>query len=388
MLFSSCTINLIDTSFLPISPSVVILGISLVSYFILEQFAFKPFQIPILLFFILCLISFLYAPSILAEKSFALSFFTMLISIILLFNALKSKDDIRLLLVMIISAIVTISIDYIIIGITGGKNLPNYNPDLADSIDNRVNSQLLGNNGFAALSSIGLYLITYFVYFSNEKVDKKYIGILFLIVGAEIITKSRTGFLLMTLFFAYYLVIAKINFFQKLLTISILLFGAFYVFDISYFIEIILERFENIDEDSSNLIRIEILNAAEKSILRYPLFGQGIATFQAYSESFFETRKSMHNTIYEILFSMGYIGLAFFILYTSYPFYKYFMIYRSLSSEEKSLCLIFIVSILSLLIAGIKHEMLYERYYYTIVSAFSFYIYTISINIKTKKYVN
>lgn len=380
MLYTSGAISLIDSGILPISPSIIILGLTIISYIIFENINLKSFQFPFIIFSVTCLLSFIYAAPQFVEKGQGFRYIAMLVSIFLLFQSINNKNDIRILLLLFTAGIVLVSIDYILIEITGVQIQMFEDQNVFDTDEMRWNSILLGNNMYAAISITILFITTHFIYFSENKLPKIYLSVIFLIISALIITKSRTGYSMLGVYLIYFVFFSgrQISFIQRILTLTLLLIGGLYLLNASDFLRIVIERFENIEDDSSNNVRKEILDVAQKSIDRFPLFGQGIFTFQNYSASFFKSGKSTHNTIYEILYSMGYTGMLFFIYYSVYPFIKFVKYYHSMTLEDKKLSIIFLLSMISLLIAGIKHEILYERFYYLIVGAFSAYLSIIS----------
>jgi len=380
-LFSMGIFNYSTPDSIPLSPSIIMLIISIIS---LSSAGIKKVHtgtFVIISFLVLCFLSYSYAPKILVTNDTVTGFFSSLISIIILSLVLNNTEDIYRICVLVCIAIGLIAFDYIILTFIGGDPYKDI-PDLIDvsEADIRYESPMLGNNFFAIFGASILFLLThiYLTLFKTTKYKWMILFLLIIMVVSILLTKSRSGVLLISASVIFIFIGSRIIQFKgKIKLMSTFLAGCVLFLTTNLGI-LISERINTASEDSSILVREEIRESAIIGIKEKIIWGWGLTTFQKYSGRDFEKNVSTHNTYLEILFSMGIIGLIGFAFITFYPILLYMRKRNFMTNTEQDFCVALISAMICILIGGWNHEVFYERFYYLFITLLMSFIFTLS----------
>ncbi len=135
----------------------------------------------------------------------------------------------------------------------------------------------------------------------------------FLGLACSLLTLSMTFILLLLIVIGY--VIFKKGKVLKATILTLLLLGSgLYFYKTNRWFNYIIEtRIENARTGTG---RFEIWEFVVEKALERPVFGHGINQLKAYLDSYHdETIKSAHNTLFELFFNTGVIGLSIYVLF-------------------------------------------------------------------------
>lgn len=353
---------------------IFILLVGIKMYLQKRRIIFDWFLFLYLLFILVCVISCFIALEPFTSIDRVKTLFLYFILIFTLINYIDNYDKLEKLITYFICSGVISSI--IILFGTGLSQMHTF-------------GKILGNkNTMSVIIGMTVVFSFYFILY-KEKNIYIYPAIITLIV--VLLTRSRTGFVLvMVNVFLLICFLDRIDFKKKIKYIILIILALFLFYyltaNVPFLYKIVGKRWEHVihffrgigTSEKSILVRAQMIKFGFKMFQEKPIFGYGINNYKVLFKNAFGIRRYSHNNYIELLVGVGIVGLiSYYLMY----FKIMFELIKVKSKSLKNYRYLFLSLLISILIIGYSNVYYFKKHFYFILAMSS-----ILINIYKKKY--
>jgi len=249
--------------------------------------------------------------------------------------------------------------------------------------------RILGNENTMSII-IGMTVVFSF-YFILYKEKNIYIFPAIITLIVVLLTRSRTGFVLvMVNIFLLICFLDRIDFKKKIKYIILIILALFLFYyltvNVPFLYKIVGKRWEHAihffrgigTSERSISLRAQMIEFGFKMFKEKPIFGYGINNYKVLFKNAFGIRRYSHNNYIELLVGVGIVGLiSYYLMY----FKIMFELIKVKSKSLKNYRYLFLSLLISILIIGYSNVYYFKKHFYIILAMSS-----ILINIYKKKY--
>jgi len=249
--------------------------------------------------------------------------------------------------------------------------------------------RILGNENTMSII-IGMTVVFSF-YFILYKEKNIYIFPAIITLIVVLLTRSRTGFVLvMVNIFLLICFLDRIDFKKKIKYIILIILALFLFYyltvNVPFLYKIVGKRWEHAihffrgigTSERSISLRAQMIEFGFKMFKEKPIFGYGINNYKVLFKDAFGIRRYSHNNYIELLVGVGIVGLiSYYLMY----FKIMFELIKVKSKSLKNYRYLFLSLLISILIIGYSNVYYFKKHFYIILAMSS-----ILINIYKKKY--
>ena len=353
---------------------IFILLVGIKMYLQKRRIIFDWFLFLYLLFILVCVISCFIALEPFTSIDRVKTLFLYFILIFTLINYIDNYDKLEKLITYFICSGVISSI-IILLG--------------SDLSQMHTFGKILGNkNTMSVIIGMTVVFSFYFILY-KEKYIYIYPAIITLIV--VLLTRSRTGFVLvMVNIFLLICFLDRIDFKKKIKYIILIILALFLFYyltaNVPFLYKIVGKRWEHVTHffrgigtsEKSILVRAQMIKFGFKMFQEKPIFGYGINNYKVLFKNAFGIRRYSHNNYIELLVGVGIVGLiSYYLMY----FKIMFELIKVKSKSLKNYRYLFLSLLISILIIGYSNVYYFKKHFYFILAMSS-----ILINIYKEKY--